>query len=220
MLDLPGEPVLDKVRLIGGCARLPLRVDAAALAAEVAALDPSSWGSRGGRVGYQRVAEAVFLRGHAPAEGELPIEDRAPLAQLPQIRALIEQRIGGRPQRALLARLPAGAIVAPHVDQAPYFAKCIRIHVPIVTHEGAWMLSGETAYHMRAGEVWALNNSAMHAVWNSGEAHARTHLICDFLPAPQLDAMLASAERDLGAPRPDLLQHVRRIVQGGGAMRE
>lgn len=212
--------MLDKLRLIGGCARLPLRVDAAALAAEVAALDASLWSSRGGRAGYQRVADAVFLRGHAPAEGELPIEDRAPLAQLPQIRELIERRIGGLPQRALLARLPPGAIVAPHIDQAPYFAKCVRIHVPIVTHDGAWMLCGDTAYRMGAGEVWALNNSAMHAVWNSGGEHARTHLICDFLPAAGLDALLAGAERDLGEHRPDLLQHVRRVVQGGGAVRE
>ena len=41
MLDLPGHPTLDKLDLIGTCSRL--RVDAARLQAEVAALPESAW---------------------------------------------------------------------------------------------------------------------------------------------------------------------------------
>ena len=109
MLDLPGQPVLDKVALIGSCARLPLMVDVERLRAEVEALPASFWGTTSGRVGVHRAADAVFLRGHAPAEGDLPIEDRPALAQLPYVRTLIERSIGGLPLRCLLARLPAGA---------------------------------------------------------------------------------------------------------------
>src|SRR5437016_2818694 len=76
MLDLSTHPVLDKVALIGACARLPLRCDAERLRAEVAALPASLWGTRGGRVGVHNAAQAIFLRGHAPAEGPRPIEDR------------------------------------------------------------------------------------------------------------------------------------------------
>ncbi len=206
MLDLPGQPVLDKARLIGGCARLPLTVDAAALRDEVARLDAGVWGSRGGRVGVHRVAEAVFLRGYAPAEGDLPIEDRPVLDSLPLIRDLIERQLGAPPMRALLARLPPGAIVAPHIDRAPYFSKTIRIHVPIETHDAAWMVAGELTYCMRAGEVWALNNSAMHGVWNASGEHARTHLIFDVLMTPVLDDLLSHADRTLGTLRPDVYQ--------------
>jgi Aspartyl/Asparaginyl beta-hydroxylase len=208
MLDLPTQPVLDKARLIGGCARLPLAVDAAVLREEVARLDPALWGSRGGRVGVHRVAEAVFLRGHAPAEGELPIEDRPALDALPGIRALIERRIGATPMRCLLARLPPGAIVAPHIDRAPYFSKTIRIHVPIDTHPRAWMIASNLVYQMQAGEVWALNNSAMHGVWNEGTEHSRTHLICDFLLSPMLEQYLSASERDLGRSMPEVLRHL------------
>jgi hypothetical protein len=46
------------------------------LQAEVAALPESAWAGTGGRVGVHRAAQAIFLRGFAPAEGEKPIEDR------------------------------------------------------------------------------------------------------------------------------------------------
>lgn len=197
MLALPGHPLLDKTALIGGCARLPLHCDAPRLRAEVEALPASLWGTRGGRVGVHNAAQAIFLRGHAPAEGNLPIEERAPLALLPYVREIIGTLIPAAPLRCLLALLPAGAVVAPHMDQADYFSKTIRLHVPIITHERLWMYCAGRSYRMAPGEIWALNNSALHAVWNAGDA-PRTHLICDFLGSPALFDLLAHAERDLG----------------------
>src|SRR5262245_9879122 len=91
MLDFPGQAVLDKAALIGTCARLPLDIDAARLSREIQALPSSFWGSTGGRVGVHRAADAVFLRGHAPAEGDLPITDRPALELLPYARELITE---------------------------------------------------------------------------------------------------------------------------------
>lgn len=198
MLDLPGRPELPKLQWIGGAARLPLRIDSARLVAEVANLSDEIWGSRGGRVGVHEAAEAVWLLGYAPAQGELPIEDRPPLAQLPYVRELIETTLGGSVQRCLLARLPAGAVIRLHVDRAPYFSKTLRIHIPIVTHPSVHMVSADRCYSMVIGEVWALNNSAPHAVWNAHAHLPRTHLICDFVPTPRLLDLLALAERELG----------------------
>jgi len=198
MLALPNQPLLDKTALIGGCARLPLRCDAARLRAEIEALPASLWGTRGGRVGVHNAAQAIFLRGRAPAEGNLPIEDRETLAQLPYVREIIGTLIPAAPLRCLLALLPPGAVIAPHIDQADYFAKTIRIHVPVITHERMWMYCAGRSYRMAAGELWALNNSATHAVWNGSGELPRTHLICDFLGSPALFELLARAERDLG----------------------
>lgn len=198
MPDLAGQACLDKSRLIGGCLRLPLSVDAARLAAECAALPASLWGTQGGRVGVHRVAEAIFLRGHAPAEGERPIGDREPLGRLPYVREIVTTLIAAPAQRCLLARLPGGATVAAHIDQAPYFARTIRIHVPVETHDQVWMFAGGYRYRMAAGEVWALDNSAPHGVRNEHASLPRTHLICDFLPVPALLALLARGERGLG----------------------
>lgn len=198
MLDLPGHPVIDKTTLIGGCLRLSVRLDAQRLAAEVAALPAALWGSPGGRVGVHRNAEALFLRGHAPAQGALPIEDREPLALLPYARELIEQLIPAPPQRCLLARMPGGVSIDPHIDRAPYFAKTLRLHFPVESHELVHMIAGELSYRMQPGEIWVLNNSSPHAVWNADPERSRTHMICDFLPTPALLALMASGDRNLG----------------------
>lgn len=208
MLEIPGQPLLDKLGLVGLCTRLPLRVDSARLAAEVSGLPRDFWGSQSGRVGVHTAAEAVFLRGFAPAEGELPIEDRPALAATPYARELIEQVIGTRPQRALLARLPGGASVAPHIDQAPYFSQTLRVHVPIETHDRAWMVCEGMSYRMAPGEVWVLNNVALHGVWNAHPTQSRTHLIVDFLPDARLLSLLARGERDLGQSVPDVDAHL------------
>jgi hypothetical protein len=211
MLDLPDKPVIDKAAIVGRCVRLRVSIDAALLASEVAALPTELWGTTGGRVGVHRQAEAIFLRGYAPAEGAKPIVDREPLARLPYARRIIEEIIPAPPLRCLLAKLPGGAVIAPHIDQAPYFAKTLRLHVPVVSHERAWMWSADLCYVMAPGEVWALNNSAPHAVWNADPARSRTHLICDFLPTPALLEMIAQGERDLGRREPE----VERKLGGG-----
>jgi hypothetical protein len=202
MLDLPGHPIIDKLALIGGCARLPLRVDAMELHSEVAALPANLWESEDGRVGIQSPADAVFLRGFAPAQGDLPIEDRPPLKHVPYIRSIIESLIPSTPQRALLARLPAGAKIQPHVDKSPYFSKTLRIHVPVETNDDVWMFSLGTPHQMKPGEVWSLNNSARHAVWNRHPTLSRTHLICDFLPTPELIGLIQEGDHDLGRQIP------------------
>jgi hypothetical protein len=204
----PGLP--DKTALIGGCARLPLMLDAARLRAEVEALPESMWETRGGRLGPHDAARAIFLRGYAPAEGRhKPVEDRDALALVPYAREIIMHLLPAPPQRCLLALLPAGAIVPPHADHGPYFLKTLRIHVPVITHDLAWMYCDGLVYRMQPGEVWALNNSALHAVWNADAVLARTHLICDFLPTPQLQQLLARAERNLGVVNTQVEQRLR-----------
>ena len=208
MLDLPDSPILDKHSLVGGCTRLKLPVDAGRLQAELHALPAELWGSRGGRVGVHNAAEAIFLRGYAPAEGDKPIDDRPTLDLLPGTRALIEKQIPGQPMRCLLARLPAGGVIAPHIDRAPYFHKTVRLHIPIVSNAQAWMFCAGQFYRMQAGEVWALNNVAVHAVLNAHPTLSRTHLICDLLPDAELLELLRQGERNLGAVDPALEQEI------------
>jgi hypothetical protein len=208
MLDIPNAPLLDKRALIGGCVRLSLAVDAEALAAEVAALPASVWGSRGGRVGPHDAAEAIFLRGFAPAEGSKPVEDRPALDSLPYLRSIIETLIPAPPLRCLLARLPPGAIIVPHVDLPPYFGKTLRVHVPVESNDQVHMMAAGLSYRMRPGEVWVLNNSATHAVWNAHPSATRTHMICDFLPSAELRELLRTGDRELGEHAPEVERHL------------
>ena len=208
MITLPDHPFLDKTALIGGCARLPVRVDVERLQAEVAAIPAEMWLSRGGRVGVHNPAQAIFLRGHAPAEGNLPIEEREAMRHVPYVREIMTRLVAAPPLRCLLARLPGGAIIAAHTDQADYFSKTIRIHVPATTHASAWMYCAERSYRMQPGEAWALNNSTVHGVWNADPERSRTHLICDFLTSPHLLDLLARAERELGSLEPSVYERV------------
>lgn len=204
MLDLPGHPLLDKDRLIGGCRRLRVTVDARRLREEMEGLPAHLWSTQGARGGVHQMASAVYLRGYAPANGDKPIGDRPALAFMPYARTLIQETLGGSPLRCLLARLPAGALIPPHIDIPPYFGKSIRLHIPVVTNADAWMYCAGAAYRMRAGEVWALNNSAKHGVWNASATEARTHLIADFLAEPALLALLAEGEAGLAEVNPEL----------------
>ena len=208
MITLPDHPFLDKTALIGGCARLPVHVDVERLQAEVAAIPAEMWLSRGGRVGVHNPAQAIFLRGHAPAEGNLPIEEREAMRHVPYVQEIMTRLVAAPPLRCLLARLPGGAIIAAHTDQADYFSKTIRIHVPVTTHASAWMYCAERSYRMQPGEAWALNNSTVHGVWNADPERSRTHLICDFLTSPHLLDLLARAERDLGSLEPSVYERV------------
>lgn len=204
MLTLPDQPLLDKIALIGGCARLDFGFDAERALSEITALPDSSWGSRAGRVGVHNPAQAIFLRGHAPAQGNLPVEDRDELAHVPYLRELIEQVIPAQPLRCLLALLPAGAIIAPHIDQADYFSKTIRLHFAITTNENVWMYCAGLNYHMRPGEIWALNNSTGHGVVNADANRSRLHMICDYLCSAELVDVLARADRNLGQAKSEI----------------
>jgi hypothetical protein len=217
MLDIPGASYLDKDSLVGGCVRLPLQIDGPRLLEEVAHLPASLWGTPGGRVGVHDKSEAIFLRGFAPAEGELPVEDRPVLERLPYARFIIEKVIPAPPMRCLLARLPAGGVIARHIDRAPYFGKTLRVHIPVETNESVFTVSRGLCYSMRTGEAWLLNNSANHAVWNTHPSRSRTHLICDFLPSPALLDLLTRAERHLGFQRADVLEHTRPRNPAGAA---
>ena len=70
------------------------------------------------------------------------------------------------------------------------------------------MVASDLSYTMRAGEVWALNNSAPHSVWNAHAALSRTHVICDFLPSAELLGLLERGDRDLGVRRPEVDSHI------------
>jgi len=93
----------------------------------------------------------------------------------------------------------------------------VRLHVPVETNAQVYMVAAGLTYRMQRGEVWALNNSAPHAVWNAHPTASRTHLICDFLPSSALLDMLVEGDRDLGERRSDVVGHLAaQRVEGNG----
>jgi aspartyl/asparaginyl beta-hydroxylase (cupin superfamily) len=82
---------------------------------------------------------------------------------------------------AILVVLPSGKNIPPHTDTGLFFDLYSRIHIPIITNPKClFTVDGETI-HMKAGELWEINNHKKHSVENNGEED-RIHLIidCDF----------------------------------------
>jgi hypothetical protein len=84
--------------------------------------------------------------------------------------------------RIMLARLPAGAFVAPHVDGEPSGNRPHKIHVPLLTNADTFFFVDQQRYHLVAGHAYEVNNAARHAAANRGQSD-RVHLIFEYLDA-------------------------------------
>lgn len=84
--------------------------------------------------------------------------------------------------RIMLARLPAGAFIAPHTDGDTGGTRPHKIHVPIATNPEAWFFVEGARHHFEEGRAYEVNNAAGHGVTNGG-ATDRIHLIFEYLDA-------------------------------------
>lgn len=191
-----------------GAIRLPLTYDAQRLAAEVAALAEEEWGVNGRVAPAFANTQAVFLKGFAAASGNASVEDREILSELPYVRELIYSLVPAEPQNCVLSYLPPGVDVGLHVDQGEYFQNTLRVHFPVTTNELVTMYFG-ACFQLQPGEVWLLNNCAVHGVENAHPSKGRIHLICDYLPSPALLDMARSAPVSQGETSGDLPDKLR-----------
>lgn len=83
-------------------------------------------------------------------------------------------------QRAILVRLVAGANIGTHHDEGASLSRSHRIHFPILTNPKTEVGIAGHIRHLRAGEIWEINNRKIHAVRNLGSSD-RVHLILDYV---------------------------------------
>jgi len=84
--------------------------------------------------------------------------------------------------RMILVKLLANGSIPHHVDQGETLSKSHRMHLPVITNEQNLFSVGDTEMHMKAGELWEINNRREHGVVNSG-SEDRIHLIIDYVLA-------------------------------------
>ncbi|MBL4710450.1 MAG: aspartyl/asparaginyl beta-hydroxylase domain-containing protein [Flavobacteriales bacterium] len=82
--------------------------------------------------------------------------------------------------RVMLAKLPPKGFIAPHTDGNETGSIPHKIHVPIQTNEGAFFYVEGEKFSLKEGEAYEVNNSAKHAVANTGNTD-RIHLIFEYL---------------------------------------
>ncbi len=86
--------------------------------------------------------------------------------------------------RVMLARMPPGGIIHPHIDANPAAKWPHKIHVPVTTNPGVISFFGGSEHYFPAGEAVEVNNLGPHWVRNGGETD-RVHLIFEYYDADQ-----------------------------------
>ena len=165
-------------------------VDCRALTARVLAADESAWQSDNRRQNdYEVHAQTqsivlVFFTGWPKVEvfhaaGWPQFAD----VTLPVMTDIIARHYppGGLVLRAMLARLPPGCRIDPHVDRHASFSVAHRIHVPLVTNPAVEFTVGLERIAPIAHHAFELNNGLPHGVVNHGDS-PRIHLIFDYSP--------------------------------------
>jgi hypothetical protein len=100
------------------------------------------------------------------------------------------------PTYAFLFRMKPMGVARPHHDDDPAWYDPVRIHVPITTNDGAFLMVEKRIKHLAVGEVWTFDNQSFHAVVNGDSV--RAHLIFDVLPNPKVNRLLEQSEWDPG----------------------
>ena len=192
-----------------GAVRLALTADAGALAEEI---QPGMGAARPRNQGAQRDVDSILLRTYGNQRlhhARSSFHDTPALARFPRVRSAIHDLIPARPCSALLASLRPKSVITMHSDRTRYFSSTIRVVLPIITNPEAAVMSGGLSYRMQAGEVWAFNNTALHAAVNDHPVRPRIHLICDFAHSAALIDLIAAGEPHLGRRDPAVLERVR-----------
>jgi hypothetical protein len=125
------------------------------------------------------------------------------LEKLPVIRKLLEQM---RLQHmvARLARLdPDGALWEHRDYQDLRKVPRQRIHLPLVTNPGAFLVSGGERFYMAPESLWMFRPTTAHGAYNSGD-RSRVHLMIDVYEDEHLEQVLADATPAASSAMPKL----------------
>ena len=88
--------------------------------------------------------------------------------------------------RVMLANMPPGGVIHPHIDAGPAAKWPHKIHVPVSTNAGVVSFFGGGEHHFPIGGAVEVNNLGPHWVCNNGDT-ARVHLIFEYYDADQPD---------------------------------
>lgn len=193
---------MDTLRTIPDRLRLPLRFDAGALAADLAALARADWVRHFVTENYDGDWDVAPLRAKAGAThpimmivsdpGTSDYVDTPLLDACPAFRAALA--VFACPLLAVrLMRLGAGSVIKEHVDpDLDAEQGTVRLHVPIVTNPGVDVRLNGRQVCMEAGSLWYLRLSDPHSVANRGDIE-RVHLVIDATVNPWLATLLEDA---------------------------
>lgn len=179
--------------------KLPVEIDSDALLEDYRSIPREAWATSHWNIHCS--ADMLLLRGGKKGTADdfttRQVSNYEILERLPYLSWLLsEEGPFGLPTYAFLFRMKPMGVTRPHYDDDPAWYDPVRIHVPITTNDGAFLMVEKRIKHLAVGEVWTFDNQSFHSVVNGDSV--RAHLIFDVLPNPQLDSLLERAEWDPG----------------------
>lgn len=96
--------------------------------------------------------------------------------------------------RLLFTSLPPNSEIPEHRDKGVSLTYVHRLHLPIQTNRHVFFTIGDETCHLRAGELWEINNCRKHRVINTGN-ESRIHLIMDWVTPTLARAYLEDIAR-------------------------
>ncbi len=82
--------------------------------------------------------------------------------------------------RVMLAKVPPGKVIPPHIDGQKSRIIPHKIHIPLQTNDQAFFYIDNVRYHLKEGFAYEVNNAVKHAVINNGKSD-RIHLVFEYL---------------------------------------
>jgi hypothetical protein len=184
--------------------KLPVAIDTARLLQEFGQIPEAAWGVSHWDVHCS--IDVLLLRGGSKGKAEdfltKDVANSPLLNELPYISSLLapEGPFGGAVYAFMFRTKPKG-ITRVHDDGHEVWKKTVRIHIPIVTNDGAFLIAEERAKHLSVGEAWTFDNQSQHSVVNGDST--RVHLIFDVNPNPKLAELMTHATFDPGVHDPE-----------------
>lgn len=121
------------------------------------------------------------------------VYDQSILHQLPYIEQLIsEEGPFGKAIYAFIFRLKPNGVTLLHQDLIKKWEDMYRIHIPIITNDGAFLIAGGKSQHFEVGSAWTFDNQSDHGVVNGN--HERIHLIFDVPFSNKMSLIIDNAE--------------------------
>jgi hypothetical protein len=135
------------------------------------------------------------------------IEDTAVLQQLPYIKSLLDASGPfGQASYAFIFKTQPNGLTLKHQDMMEQWRTMFRVHVPIYTNEGAFLIADERSQHFAEGSAWSFDNHSDHGVVNGDQE--RVHLIFDIPFNPKMAAQIDGAIHHIGSTN---LSHIKLI---------
>jgi len=190
------EPVLQlHHNFVRNFVRLPLRVDAERLAAEIDTIGEQSWRDHPEGATGNTALPLVAVDGDPMNDSTHGV--MAPtryLTDLPYTRQILAA-LGSTIGRTRLMRIGTETELESHVDTNYYWWNHLRVHVPVrTTPDVAFDVGGESV-HMPAGEVWVFDTWRPHRVDNPASS-PRIHLVIDTVGGSTLWDMIDQPDRE------------------------